>query len=347
MLEKTGLADPHVLMRHAWDDDLRERLSAEAPPLVVHHSFTRRLSSKAQQPADPLISARRELSRVARLQPGVLGQSDVLDGAFLSSPDLATRFREEVVAPYVARYWQLGDRLHPRALPHLVTCEPIRLQIKAEMQLVSAEIALANFQRVCPEQFSYRVATSVEDDWPMPGDDARLLFRWSSPIATDVHKANRNAGKPVIYAMDDDLLNLHEYEQYGESYFNTARQNIIDMIRDADHVITWSPNLANVVRPYNDAVSALTTNIPSRWLSISASPPPADGRLIYTMLTSEISHRADMWEMVVDEWADFFRRHRDRVRLVLYGSAQQDAQYYRHWFQGVDYVLRPALVDEI
>ena len=214
LLRPAGLADPHLLMREDWAEDLLERLVAAGYAACGARAQVR----PAPVPEAGMPALRCALPRVDLLQPDAMDSVDVLDTSFLASEALADRFSEELAAPYVARHWQQDERLHPRAVPHMALCRPLRLAIRGGVPSAAAEIIYGNFERLFPDRFSSRVISKIEDLWDHAADDGLVNYKLLLPLDQAVHMPYRDACKPVIYAMDDNLLALHELPAWGEGF---------------------------------------------------------------------------------------------------------------------------------
>jgi tetratricopeptide (TPR) repeat protein len=342
LLDWIGFSDPHILMCDSWAEDLCERILKENLGIFLSENILQPYGETESQGFEDLRVEARARQRYDMLSPDCIGQMDVLDASFLSPDEVRDRFCDEVAAPYVAAHWQEGERLHPRAVTYMAIRQPLHLLVRGRSGTGSMEITYGNFMRTFPDLLHIRNVGFGENTRVKPEEDALVNFRCMRSLSSGLHETFRDAGKPVIYAMDDNLLRRSELPLFrGMPRTRNQEENLVAHLKDADTVLTWSKYCAEDVRPINPRVFVLRTNVEGRRLPEAPSPPAADGRLIYSTLSANLIHRAEWWQAVVNEWADFFRQHKDKARLVLFCSDKKGLLLYREWFKGIDYEARP------
>ena len=85
-------------------------------------------------------------------------------------------------------------------------------------------------------------------------------------------------GKPIVYVLDDDLLGIHEIQQYSAWKPGTELYNgVIENIRSADLVVVFSPFVRQVVQQFNPRVIELKANILQKYMDRSFAQQPQPG----------------------------------------------------------------------
>ena len=329
LLSVAGLADPHLLVAPVWREDLRRRLLRAAglkdgTPLAS---------------TDPLTTQALDRDRKGSLYRESVGEADVLDAAFLSDPGEILRFREERVVPFIARHFPGEADL----VEHGIAGRTLSLLLRGGVKTAGAEITYGNFAQRFPTLLQMR---PVGLDAPVeaePADDMLVNYRQSRPVKRDLHESFRATGRPVVFAMDDNLLRLAEVPFFSREPWLSHIENARAHISDADMVLLWSRHSVPDVHEVNRSSAVLSTNVPKACLPDMAARSADDGRVRYATLTSHVRQRVSWWEAAVAEWATFFRANADRSRLVLFGSEPELLTLYREWFEGVEYEVRPTL----
>lgn len=329
LLSVAGLADPHLLVAPVWREDLRRRLLRAAglkdgAPLAS---------------TDPLITQALDRDRKGSLYRESVGETDVLDAAFLSDPEEILRFREERVVPFIARHFPGEADL----VEHGVAGRAISVLLRGAVDSAGAEITYGNFARRFPALLRLHQAGLDARTEANPDADMLVNFRQIRGIRSELHDVFRASGRPVVYAMDDNLLRLTEVPYFArEPWFGQVR-NAKAHVADADLTLLWSKHAVADVREHNPRLAVLATNVPAARLAPAPAAASPDGRIRYATLTQNVRQRKGWWESAAAAWAAFFRANADRARLVLFGSDPNLLALYREWFGDVDYEVRPTL----
>lgn len=328
VLSVAGLADPHLLVRPVWTEDLRYRLLRAA-------------GRKAEPPAwrDSMTGVALGRDRKSLLYRESIGETDILDSTFLPDTDSILLFRQDWVVPFVARHWP-DD---PDMVEHRVVGRPISVLLRGAIGTAGAEITYGNFARRFPSLLRLRQAGVNATVDAEAGDDILVNYRYGEMLGAELHAAFRTTGRPVLFAMDDNLLRLNESPLLAREPWLNRIENVKAHIRDADSVLVWSGHSVADVRELNPRVAVLSTNISHARLADAMSTPSSDGRIRYSTITQNVIQRKPWWESAVAEWAAFFRQNADRARLVLYGSAPDLLAMYAEWFEGIDYEVKQPL----
>lgn len=328
LLAVAGLADPHLLVRPVWSEDLCYRLLRAA-------------GRKAEPPVwrDPMTGVALGRDRKSSLYREAIGETDILDSTFLAEKESVLRFQEDWVAPFVSRHWP-DD---PDLVEHRVVGRPISVLLRGAIGTAGAEITYGNFARRFPSLLHLRQAGANAQVDAEAGDDILVNYRNGKMLGAELHSTFRSTGRPVLFAMDDNWLRLSESSFFAREPWLSQIENVKAHIRDADSVLVWSAHSVADVRELNPSVAVLNTNIPHARLAAAMSTPPSDGRIRYSTITKNVAQRKPWWESAVAEWAAFFRQNADRARLVLYGSEPDLLAMYAEWFDGIDYEVKQPL----
>jgi processive 1,2-diacylglycerol beta-glucosyltransferase len=147
----------------------------------------------------------------------------------------------------------------------------------------------------------------------------------------------RQRGVPVVYELDDNLLDLRRKEPW-ETYPGDALRGVVAFLtRQADGMIVSTPTLAKrVARLRSDAL--VVPNALDERLFGSAPEPSASRSTSVTIgYMGTLTHEADL-RMVLAPLRALLRRHAGRVRLELVGGGADER--IASLFQGLPFRMR-------
>ncbi len=129
----------------------------------------------------------------------------------------------------------------------------------------------------------------------------------------------RQRGVPVVYELDDNLLDLHWGEPW-EVYPGPSLRGVVSFLtREADGVIVSAPALAERLAHLRSGVLVVPNALDER---LFGPPPPAHAPSSPVTIgyMGTFTHEADL-RMVLAPLRALLRRHAGRVRFELVGAA--------------------------
>lgn len=198
------------------------------------------------------------------------------------------------VAAYTAYPWD-------HALTTLRLVEPLRA---AGMTLLHG----TDGSGIYPARVSQADLVVIQRDFP----------RWEEAYDQVVARA-RAEGKPVIYEIDDLLLELpRDHPDWPIHYYTPALFPILKAILEADALTCSTPALCAYLRPFNPRVHLLPNYLPDRlWEVRTPQEKPADSPVVIGYMGS-ITHLPDL-ETILPVLARILDHQRGQVRLRFWG----------------------------
>lgn len=127
----------------------------------------------------------------------------------------------------------------------------------------SYEICLTNFCEASKQMIQpiYFYGDEIKETM-MQSTDAVIFLRVFNRYTIDVLNVALKYNKPVIYAIDDDLLSVHEMEEFDYLAPGTEDYNrLVHLITHSDVTVTYSPIVSESIRMLNPRIIELSTNI--------------------------------------------------------------------------------------
>jgi len=140
----------------------------------------------------------------------------------------------------------------------------------------------------------------------------------------DIRRYTREKNIILVYSLDDNLLDLHNYEP-GNSYPGTSEKNIIRyLIRESDGIIVSTAALCERIKPMNRQVITIENQLDERLIPCtdrSSIKPKSDYITIGYMGTR--THDQDFFEILPAIKKMLFT-YKDRVKLEFVGALEDD-----------------------
>jgi processive 1,2-diacylglycerol beta-glucosyltransferase len=175
-----------------------------------------------------------------------------------------------------------------------------------------------------------RAQVSVSADWQYTGEAVEVVIvdrLWrpdiSLALAQELERAVRQAKARLIYALDDDFLNLPQSPQGWPT--DEHRRVVEFFLRQADAVLVTTPVLRERFAVYNAHIAIMPNALDERLL-VGAGPTPIEtpfGRrkkVIGYMGT--FTHDADL-QLILPAWQIIRDRHPGEVEFQVIGVAAQ------------------------
>lgn len=174
------------------------------------------------------------------------------------------------------------------------------------------------------------------------GADVIITGRNTEPLYKPVYELALEHHIPIIFELDDDLLNIPPTDINAAHYNHPKRRAHLEwMLRSASLVRVYSPRLKQVVGAYNDRVEIVEPAID--WSLVPAALPDISLEPIHIVYATSRVIADPMFEQLLPDLQMLLDRHPDRVVLhllgyhppelraypnVVFGSFQQDYQSY-------------------
>ena len=290
VFDRYGMYDPHAAMRRVCDWDLWLRLSRHVPFLKVDRRVSRVVVASdgsalgTTVPFElPLFRFLQSIPRDRLLTPARWREYEV-DASRIAGVEVPGALRERLERDHVVP-WQRRVR---HAFPHLspspaVEAPPPLLftmdSFYGSFEMCMGKYDLISYQREGVKMY-YQPLLQVESGWER--DAGLILFvRTTIPPGTRVMREAVEAGVPVGYYLDDDLLHLWEY---GPPFDLLApgrerRPDLEAQLAGADAVWVTNPSIAESVGPHNPRILPHNGAVPESWLPSELLPRGSTERI--------------------------------------------------------------------
>lgn len=331
VFEICGLYDPHVGMRRLCDWDLWIRCAHRLPVVTVERRVSKAYVASDENaigvavPADlPLFRYLNAIPRDHLLTPGRWRDYEV-DGLRIGEVevlrDLRRRLEEEHVKPFHRRLRHAFPRLSPPA-PSPPAPAARSLLYTIDAYYPSVELCMGHYDplsyRRGEAKMWYQPLFQIGGDWGRDLD-LLLLIRTTMGPAVTVARDGLEAGIPVGYYLDDDLLSLYELgPPYDVLAPGTPRYaSTVEQLQRVDAVWATRPLIAESVRPHNPRILPHNGSVPAAWLPASLRPRGAGGpvRIGYVGGGFRIAEFSRLWEALRRLAAEFG----DRLAFEFWG----------------------------
>lgn len=336
-LNKSGLYDPHVLLRRYCDYDLWLRMARQVPfircnALVgkVVSATTHSIGSNVDH--DLIITSRLLNSeRDEILLPQNFHKYKVDELAPFFSQKEKHRIRERYIIPF----WQQ----HPAVLQEnerkkilASKRKPDHLVVTKADYSTSVDVTLGNFSKISSDSEFFSFAfiqeknLSVLNHWNY---DTLVLYRTIGTLSLQALQRSHKWGKTTVYMMDDNMF------KFGTGYLaeeftylkpeSPAYQLLEKEVADVDLVISYSPNITRDSKKYNPRVIELSTNILEQHINDSYPLKHRNlnrRRIKYAVLTGTARKKElyFLWEVI----SEFSRNHCNDIEFYFFGIDPSD-----------------------
>ncbi|MCM3877344.1 MAG: glycosyltransferase [Thermoanaerobaculia bacterium] len=130
----------------------------------------------------------------------------------------------------------------------------------------------------------------------------------------------RRAGIPVVYELDDNLLDLRRDEPWDSYPGDSLRGVVAFLARQADGMIVSTPFLAERVRQLRGDALVVPNALDERLFGSAPEPLESRSATVTIGYMGTLTHEADL-RMVLAPLRALLRRHAGSVRLELVGGA--------------------------
>ncbi len=132
----------------------------------------------------------------------------------------------------------------------------------------------------------------------------------------------RQRGVPVVYELDDNLLDLHRDEPWETHPGDSLRAVVAFLARQADGMIVSTPALSERMARFRRGVLVVPNALDERLFGSAPDPFVSRSPTVTIGYMGTLTHEADL-RMVLAPLRALLRRHAGRVRLELVGGAAE------------------------
>ena len=147
----------------------------------------------------------------------------------------------------------------------------------------------------------------------------------------------RQRGVPVVYELDDNLLDLHRDEPWETYPGDSLRGVVAFLARQADGMIVATPALAERVAGLRSGVLVVPNALDERLFGSAPEPLASRSSTVTIGYMGTLTHEADL-RMVLAPLRALLTRHAGRVRLELVGGAA--GRRMASLFEGLPFRMR-------
>ena len=147
----------------------------------------------------------------------------------------------------------------------------------------------------------------------------------------------RQRGVPVVYQLDDNLLDLHRDEPWETYPGNSLRGVVAFLARQADGMIVSTPALAERVARLRSGVLVVPNALDERLFGPAPEPYAPRSSAVTIGYMGTLTHEADV-RMVLAPLRALLARYAGRVRLELVGGAT--GRRMASLFEGLPFRMR-------
>ena len=133
----------------------------------------------------------------------------------------------------------------------------------------------------------------------------------------------RQRGVPVVYQLDDNLLDLHRDEPWETYPGDSLRAVVAFLARQADGMIVSTPALSERMARFRRGVLVVPNALDERLFGSAPEPFVSHSSTVTIGYMGTLTHEADL-RMVLAPLRALLARHAGRVRLELVGGAAED-----------------------
>ena len=147
----------------------------------------------------------------------------------------------------------------------------------------------------------------------------------------------RRQGVPVVYELDDNLLDLHSDEPWETYPGDTLRAVVAFLARQADGMIVSTPAIAERMAHLRSEVLVVPNALDERLFGSAPEPLAPRSSTLTIGYMGTLTHEADL-RMVLAPLRAILKRHAGRVRLELAGGVE--GRRTASLFEGLPFRMR-------
>jgi len=368
LLSEFGLYDPHILARRLCDYDLWLRMGQKVPfyrcdRIVgrVYSGTKHSLTSIA--PHDLVITMRQfSVNRNDRLKPENILDYEVDTIPWVADSDERYRIKEDHIIPFWEQYPACLTE-EERNEVRLNRSKPNRLLLTKADYSTSIDVTMGNFQKVLPTEIQTLVYVEERSLGAIDTEhfDSLILYRTIAQPSLSAAKRVKEAGKTVIYMLDDNMLKFGT-DYLAEEFFyikpdTPGFKRLERELSLADTIVSFSPQITKDCLEYNPRVLEFRTTIQREYIQ-GAEPleggKSSDRRIKYAIITG--SARDKEMRVLWPTIEEFTKRHSDEIEFYVWGISPENYgelhcrfshRPFDHSYESYLYALREEKFDYV
>lgn len=332
VFEKSGMYDPHILLRRLCDYDLWLRMAKLVPFIwvnklvsIVHGGEKYSLGIDVNQDLIKLSTMRKhlEVDRNHLLMKNTIfdyhvdGLNDTFQKQFtLRDIDYLKRF---VIIPFLAKHCYY---LSKKEKFLLTLSRPFKKNILVTKgrYSTSIDIAIKNFTNRIKD-FPYSYYFMCECLQPFLNDedfDILILYKTIENISTKLLKHCQEIQKPVLYFMDDNLFTFHELG-HSFRYLNPEQPKYKELekqVSKSNMIVSYNSIITESCKKYTDNIIELKTNVLSD--NITNTNIPKNNNIIrFIIMSGDIRKNiiSSLWKV----FEDISYKYKDKIEFHFWG----------------------------
>jgi glycosyltransferase involved in cell wall biosynthesis len=157
--------------------------------------------------------------------------------------------------------------------------------------------------------------------------DVIVTSRSTEPAFRPIYQLAHDLGIPVIYDLDDNLLDLPPDNLSWRYHSNPARKAQLEwMLRTAALVRVHSPVLQDIIQPYNSHVDLVWAAID--WNLVPSELPLLASKPIKIVYAAQRESGEKLFPLIHDAIESILQRYGDRVQVSFLGFNPRDLLRY-------------------
>ncbi|MGB2896153.1 MAG: glycosyltransferase [Anaerolineales bacterium] len=336
LLSEFGLYDPHILARRLCDYDLWLRMGQKIPFYRCDRIIGRVYSGTKHSltsiaPHDLVITMRHfSVDRNDRLKPENIYDYEVDTIPWVADSDERYSIKEDHIIPFWEKYPACLTE-EERNEVRLNRSKPNRLLLTKADYSTSIDVTMGNFHKVLPSEIQTLVYVEERNLGAIDTEqlDSLILYRTIAQPSLSTAKRVKEAGKTVIYMLDDNMLKFGtDYLAEEFFYLKPDAPGFKRLERElslADTIVSFSPQITNDCLEYNPRVLEFRTTIQHEYIQ-GAEPleggKSSDRRIKYAIITG--SARDKEMRVLWPTIKEFTKRHSNEIEFHVWGISPED-----------------------
>ncbi len=157
--------------------------------------------------------------------------------------------------------------------------------------------------------------------------DVIITCRNIEPIYQPIYEFAQQSGIPIIYNLDDDLLNIPPNLEDSDYYRQPDRQAYLKrMLANAGQVYVYSPVLQAIVEEHNSSVSLMNTAV--NWSLVSPNIPCLSSDKLHIVYATSRNKQDPLFQLMVPDLHQLLQYYGHRVHLHILGFKPTDFLHY-------------------
>ena len=314
-----GGYDPHITMRRLCDWDIWQRWFKSG---VRFKRIPDAVSIvECNQPQSMFRIALHDMglhrlmesrNRNEQLNLDHISQYKVDDLSFVSDKYLKNKIYQEQILPWMIQKEEIINKKIQLEIEPKKNILVVKRQYDA-----SVDICLKNYSKALDDKYNI-IFCPIFQLTPDVIEYADIVVMLRVFETIDKKTQMKLKTKPVIYMLDDDLLNLHTYDpvKFAELLPTSKNyKNLIQYIEGANLCVVFSKPLEEEVKKLNFKIHMLSTNILEKYLNTPQNNKNESIEVIYCGGDS----RKEELDFFKDDLLNIAQKYKDKIKFNFWG----------------------------